>query len=212
MTRLNIIKTVLFALIALPLAACGSSSSAKEAGKEDGGPGAIERFFSSKDKRNPAPCPYTGILADTSRLVEFRAPGERYANVGFTGEITRVAGLCEYYGDRPIEMNLDIDMAFGRGPMAANEEKRVYRYWVTVTRTNVAPIAKQYFDVEVRFPKGESVVRHTEKIKKIVIPRANANVAGTSFEILVGFDLTPEQLAFNRAGKRFTLQSINASQ
>jgi hypothetical protein len=40
-------------------------------------------------------------------------------------------------------------------------------------------------------------------VKGIVIPRATATVSGANFEILVGFDVTPEMAAFNREGKRF---------
>ena len=105
-------------------------------------------------------------------------------------------------------MSIDLDMAFGRGPMA-REDQHTYRYWVAVTRTNVGPLAKQYFDVPVHFDKGDVRVTHKETIKKIVIPRANANISGAAFEILVGFDLTPDQLAFNRAGKRFKVGAVN---
>jgi hypothetical protein len=42
-----------------------------------------------------------------------------------------------------------------------------------------------------------------QEVKTITIPRANPDTSGVNFEILVGFDLTPEQLAFNRDGKRF---------
>jgi hypothetical protein len=207
MIRSKSIKAAVLAVAGLALAACGGASNAQEAQADDEGPGFFSRMMKSEDKRNPGPCPLIGVLYESSRLVEFRAPGERLANVGFTGEVNSVRGLCTYTGDKPIEMNLDIEMSFGRGPMAMQDETRVYRYWVAVTRTNVAPIAKQYFDIEVKFPRGAQIVRHSEKIKRIVIPRANADVAGPSFEVLVGFELTPEQLAFNRAGKRFRLDA-----
>jgi hypothetical protein len=80
-----------------------------------------------------------------------------------------------------------------------------------VTRRGRAPIAKEYFDVDVRFPRGESVVTRTEEIETIVIPRANGDVSGENFEILVGFELTPEQLQFNRDGKRFRVNAGNAT-
>jgi hypothetical protein len=51
------------------------------------------------------------------------------------------------------------------------------------------------------------VVTRTEEIDRIVIPRATADTSGENFEILVGLELTPEQLAFNRAGKRFRLDA-----
>jgi hypothetical protein len=59
----------------------------------------------------------------------------------------------------------------------------------------------------VRFPHGQPVVTHTEHIDRITIPRANADISGENFEILVGFDLTPEQLQFNRDGRRFRIDA-----
>ena len=70
-----------------------------------------------------------------------------------------------------------------------------------------APIEKVYFDVDVRFPRGEQVVTQRERIDQIVIPRANEEISGENFEILVGFELTPEQLQFNRDGRRFRIDA-----
>jgi len=53
------------------------------------------------------------------------------------------------------------------------------------------------------------VVRRTEKVEGIVIPRATPTVSGTNFEVIVGFDLTAEELAYNRSGKRFTINTGN---
>ncbi len=105
-------------------------------------------------------------------------------------------------------MALDIDMAFGRGP-AATTDQRTYRYWVAVVRRSQrgAPIEKQYFDLDVRFPRDSAVVTRQEQIERIVIPRANAEVSGDNFEILVGFELTPDQLQYNRDGKRFRIDA-----
>jgi len=49
----------------------------------------------------------------------------------------------------------------------------------------------------------------TESLNRITIPRATETTSGTNFEIIVGFDLTPEQIAWNRAGQRFR---VNAGQ
>jgi hypothetical protein len=55
------------------------------------------------------------------------------------------------------------------------------------------------------------VVSHTEHITRIVIPRANADISGENFEILVGFELTPDQLQFNRDGRRFRIDAATHS-
>jgi hypothetical protein len=165
----------------------------------------LDRLFTGDQRQNAGPCPLMGVLYDNSRMVDFAAPSnERYANIEWTAEMNGVRGFCRYLDDDPITMSLEMEMAFGRGP-AATADRQTYRYWVAVVRRGFAPIEKQYFDVDVRFPRGESIVTATEEIERITIPRATPDTSGENFEILVGWELTPEQLAFNRAGKRFRI-------
>lgn len=153
---------------------------------------------------NAGPCPLMGVLYDSQRIVQFKGAEERFSEIAWTGEIRGVRGLCRYRGEQPIVMNLDIDMAFGRGP-AAEGETYTYRYWVAVTRRDTAAITRQVFEKTVRFERGVERVVGVEPVERIVIPRANGDTSGANFEILVGFELTPQQLAFNRDGKRFRI-------
>lgn len=155
----------------------------------------------SRDAENAGPCPTIGVLNDASRVVEFAEGQERYASVAWTAEFWGVRGLCRYIGDDPIVMNLEATFGAGRGP-AARGDRHTYRYWVAVTRRDRLPLAKQYFEVTVDFD-GADRERVTHVVERIVIPRANGNVSGANFEVLVGFDLNDQQLAYNRAGKRF---------
>lgn len=169
-------------------------------------PNAFDRLFGTDDRPNVGPCPLMGILYDNARTVDFAGDGQqRYANIEYTGEMQGIRGLCRYVDDDPITMRLEIDMAFGRG-QAATSNRQTYRYWVAVTRRGIAPIEKQYFDVDVRFG-NDAVVTRTEQIERIVIPRATPDLSGENFEILVGFELTPEQVAFNREGRRFRIDA-----
>lgn len=151
---------------------------------------------------NIGPCPSALSLYDAHRLVEFHGDEVTYQNVGFTAEILAVRSLCSYYGERPIVANLEIDMGFGRGPAAYGSE-HTYEYFVAVTRRDMAVIHKEIFPVRVRFAEGEDRVYTTETIDAISIPRANPDTSGVNFELLVGYELTEEQLAFNRTGQRF---------
>ncbi len=170
-------------------------------------PNVFDRLIGNDQRPNVGPCPLMGVLYDTARVVKFSQPNnQRYANIEFTGEMQGVRGLCRYVDSDPIAMNMEIEMAFGRGP-AATSDRQTYRYWVAVTRRGRAPIEKVYFDVDVRFPRGEAVVTHRERIDQIVIPRATPDTSGENFEILVGFELTPEQLQFNRDGRRFRIDA-----
>ncbi len=154
---------------------------------------------------NVGPCPVAASLFDASRLVEIEGE-EVIHNVGFTGEITGVRGYCRYVDDNPITMEIDIDFAFGRGP-AAQGDSRTYDYFITVTRRNSAVIAQEDFSITADFKKGADRTYASENIAGIVIPRANGTVSGTNFEVLVGFRLTDEQLAYNRSGKRFLVRA-----
>lgn len=154
---------------------------------------------------NPGPCPESFALYEAARLVEFRG-SESFENIGFTGEITRVRSLCRYYDNRPIDADLTINMELGRGP-AARESTATYEYFVAVTRKNIDVIEKTVFPLTVTFPTSVNVLEVTENIDQIIIPRANDNTSGTNFEIIVGFKLTPEQITFNAAGKRFRVSA-----
>ncbi len=155
------------------------------------------------DAPNVGPCPVAASLYDASRLVEIEG-AERHENVEYTGEIQAIRGYCRYIGTNPITMEVEIDFAFGKGPKATASTK-TYPVFVSVTRRDRNILAKERFDIQVAWPAGADVVRHTETIPGIVIPRANETISGSNFEVLVGFDLTPEQLAYNRSGTRFTI-------
>jgi len=158
--------------------------------------------------RNAGPCPYVKVLYDASRYVEFKDGKESASQAGFTGEIQSLTSGCAYRGDEPIKIRIEALFQLGRGPQAAGE-KHVYRYWVAVTERNQAVIAKEYFDLPVTFAAGEDRVYARETIEQITIPRADGKVSGGNFEVLLGFDVTPEMAAFNRDGKRFR---VNAGQ
>lgn len=152
--------------------------------------------------RNVGPCPYVKVLYDAARYTEFK-DGRLAANTtGFTGEITGVRANCAYKSGEPISVQVAIDFALGRGPAAAGSSKD-YRYWVAVTERNSMVLAKEDFTVRGEFPAGTDRVKTTDELKGIVIPRAANTTSGSNFEVLIGFDVTPEMAAFNRDGKRF---------
>jgi hypothetical protein len=216
--KFRVAALVLVAALGFGLSACGSSKGRtvelpggvlpEEQQQNTPKPNWFDRMLGHDVRPNVGPCPLMGVLYDTARVVQFAQPNvQRYANITYTGEMDGVTGLCRYVDANPIAMSVDISMEFGRGPAAAADHQ-TYRYWVAVTRRGRNPLAKQYYDVDVRFPRNQTVVTHVEHIDRITIPRANAEVSGENFEILVGFELTPEQLQFNRDGRRFRIDAV----
>ncbi len=156
-------------------------------------------------EKNPGPCPEAFALYETSRLVQFNGK-ESFSDVGFTAEINKVRSLCRYVGDGPINADLTLDISFGRGPAAVGQTA-IYEYFVAVTRKDIDVINKEVFPISITFPEGQDIVHATETVGQIRIPRANEGTSGANFEIIVGFVLTPEQIAFNADGKRFRVSA-----
>lgn len=156
--------------------------------------------------RNAGPCPYVKVLYDAARYVEFKDEREASSAVGYTGEIQGISAGCQYKDEEPIRVTMDILFELGKGPQAQGSSKS-YRYWVAVTQRGQSVIAKEYFDLPINFPAGQDRVYATETINQITIPRATMTTSGANFEVLVGFDVTPQMAAFNRDGKRFRLNA-----
>jgi hypothetical protein len=171
------------------------------------GCGTTSRLAQSLDSTpNSGPCPVVGSVYDAARYVKFVTPeGKIYSDIAFTGEITDVRMYCRYTGNVPLVAEVEIDFAFGRGPQA-DGRTHDYPYFLAVTRRNGKVLAKEYFSTRAQFSRGD-VTTVTEQVKRITIPRADESISGVNFEIVVGFELTPEQLAFNRTGNRFRLDA-----
>lgn len=157
--------------------------------------------------RNAGPCPFVKVLYDAGRYHEFAGGQELANNVLYSGEIQGVSAGCQYRDDDPIKVSTRVLFSLGKGPKATSDTK-TFRYWVAVTDRNRSVLAKEWFDLPVRF-NGRERVDVEDMIEGIVIPRAALTTSGSNFEVLIGFEVTPEMAAFNRAGKRFR---VNAGQ
>jgi hypothetical protein len=159
--------------------------------------------------RNAGPCPFVKTLYDASRYVEFKDNREASANVAYSGEIQGISAGCQYKDEQPIRVAMDILFELGKGPQAAGNSK-TFRYWVAVTDRNRSILAKETFSLPVSFPAGQDRVLVTEHIAELTIPRAKLETSGANFEVLVGFEVTPEMADFNRQGKRFRVNAGTA--
>ncbi|MBS0334609.1 MAG: Tat pathway signal sequence domain protein [Proteobacteria bacterium] len=155
--------------------------------------------------RNAGPCPFVKALYDAARYVEFKDAKEASANVVYSGEIEGISSGCEYKDNEPIKVMMDILFELGKGPLATSDNKN-YRYWVAVTDRNREVIARQTFDLPAHFGDKDRLYL-TDTIANITIPRGTMTTSGANFEVLVGFEVTPQMAAFNRLGKRFRVNA-----
>ena len=155
---------------------------------------------------NAGPCPYVKVLYYAARYVDFVDKREASSSVDYSGEIEGISAACAYKGTDPITIDMIVTFSLGKGPMAKSSTKD-FTYWVAVTQRNQNVLAKEYFTVRANFPAGKNTVVMTDRLQGLQIPRADDKVSGSNFEVLVGFDVTPEMAAFNRDGKRFRVDA-----
>jgi hypothetical protein len=211
----RLLLTILPAAIAIAPFATAQEGQSKGGGeerrKEEQRQRRIERQF-ARDQlpipnlENEGPCPFVKILYDASRIIEFSGPQKSATNVAYSGEIEGLTSVCRYKGEEPITVEMMTTFAIGKGPMGSGENKEV-RYWIAVTDRNRAVLAKQPLSFIAHFPKGSDRVLVFQHTDKITIPRAKGDIRGDNFEVLVGFDVTSEQAAFNRDGNRFPVNA-----
>jgi len=170
--------------------------------EEEEGRNRAPRIAPLRARPNAGPCPFVKVLYDAARYVELDGGRAAASAVGYTGEIQGVTADCRYLNDDPISVQMNILFDLGRGPQA-QDGQHTYRYWIAVTERNKAVLAKEYFDLPVNFD-GSSTASLTEE-QSVIIPRAEETTSGGNFEILIGFDVTPEMAQFNRSGSRFRI-------
>ncbi|RAK58183.1 Tat pathway signal sequence domain protein [Phenylobacterium deserti] len=216
---LTVVAAVAVAATSLPMSAAaqGRSRQADGSGQEDTASARRKREEEWGNRqaplaamRNSGPCPFVKTLYDAARYVEFKDGREAAANVAYTGEIQGISAGCQYKDEEPIRVRMEMLFELGKGPQAEGSAK-TYRYWVAVTDRNREVITKEFFDLPVTFDKGQDRVYVTETVGEIVIPRGTATTSGANFEVLIGFEVTPQMAAFNRDGKRFRLTAGSAA-
>jgi hypothetical protein len=152
------------------------------------------------EKRRP-PCPRVSVATDADRLVQFRdGPGRDLTDVEYTARIVDFAGSCLYDDDETqISVEATATIALERGPAARNDAIR-FSYFVAIPVYYPARSGKSVFPVSIRFPAGRSRLAYREEVA-LTIP-LKQGVAGPAHEIFLGFQLTPEQLEYNRSQSR----------
>jgi len=203
-------SAALLAAVLAPLPAAAQARPGQEPGgaNADGSqqqqPARAPRIAPLRRSAAVGPCPYVKILYDAARYVELTGDRVAATNVGYTGEIEGLVSDCAYQGDDPITVHTRVLFNLGRGPQAEGDG-RTYRYWIAVTERNKAVLAKEYFDLPVVFDGAQRTSVTQDQV--VVIPRAESTTSGDNFEILVGFDVTPEMAQFNRTGSRFRVNA-----
>lgn len=145
-------------------------------------------------------CPAVFILQDAQNLTRFKpGPGRDITDIRFEAEIFDFRGGCDVDEDDDkweVEVELLVQISVERGPAAAGREIE-FEYFVVLSDFQGQPGGKRIFPVKGEFEEGRTRLVYQDDVE-LNIPLKNPNDGGKT-EIVFGFQLTPEELKFNRA-------------
>ncbi len=143
------------------------------------------------------PCPQAVVLTDAARQVKFSGQGRDLTDVLYEASINTGRLICEY-DENVLDVDLDVQVVAVRGP--ANSDRLAnLSYFVAVARTDETILARRSFDIAIPFPGNRTRVAGIEQIGQ-VITLAGGETGG-DYRIYVGFDLSREELDYNRANR-----------
>lgn len=142
------------------------------------------------------PCPTVSIVGDAARLTQYReGPGRDLTDVRYRAEISNVQFSCRYRRDGGLTAALAIDIVATRGP-AAEDGSGNFPFFVAIADSRQNILAKEVFDSAIEFAPRQRRAGVREEIDQ-ELPLAGED-SGANYEVLVGFQLTAEQLEQNR--------------
>lgn len=198
----------LLTLIAgLALAACGSGdkpppssttapSGSATAANNPPPPKSSGGFFNNMfGAGKPVSCPQVTKVDEAALLTRFNAVGHDITDVMFDAFIGDINGTCKAT-DAGVTVNMTVDIIASRGP-ADKSRKASFNYFVAITDSKDKVLAREQFDTFIDFPGNKTRNGIREQLEE-KIP-LGATQRGDDYRVYVGFVLTPDELAYNRA-------------
>ncbi|MFQ5534839.1 MAG: hypothetical protein ACE5EM_08485 [Sphingomonadales bacterium] len=145
-------------------------------------------------KKKTVSCPAVAVVSGTGTLTHFKAGSELNTDdVRYQAEISGLSLTCRK-ARGGVEATVTFEISARSGP-ADTSGSATIPFFVAVTLVNEQVLSKRVFSNEHHFPvqTGNSTFR--EEVVEF-IPLTEGREA-RDFEILIGFQLTPDQLEYN---------------
>lgn len=153
-----------------------------------------------KDEFAPV-CPVASPLWQAADLVRYRdesaAANEDVRDMILTGHIVAIPAKCQP-GDKPNQLAADVSITIQltRGPAMQGRDADVPLFLAVAEGDRI--LDKQVFPQHFVFPSGLDQVTWNSNPVHLVFP-ISASKTGAAYTVLAGFQLTPAELALNRA-------------
>ena len=144
---------------------------------------------------DPPPCPAAGTLIDAATVTEFAGNSTAQSNVRYRAEITRSAFDCSVSGNA-VDGTVALigEVSLGRRGRAGEISLPIF---VAVTLRDKEVVSKRFDTIELTVDRGQTRANF-EKVIQDFSFNVGSGRKTADYEILVGFNLTPEQVVYNR--------------
>ncbi|HAU28540.1 MAG TPA: hypothetical protein DCW68_00295 [Rhodospirillaceae bacterium] len=151
----------------------------------------------------PAPkaCPRIAFVPDAETVFHY-LPGRSGEDEALVSRaaLANYGGQCSQTEDGKIDVEMFLAIAAQPGPALAGKEEG-YDYFVAVLAPDGTPLAKKVFHRSILFEKNaKDNTTWVEENLHQRIPLASCGDGGAC-QIVIGFQLTPDELTFNRTRK-----------
>lgn len=164
---------------------------------------AINGLFNSEPQitLDPGPvCPATGVLSDAASVTKLR-PGTspamtRPADIAFQALMSQAQLDCNY--DRTantLVVNVKFAVRASRGPALTGADPQL-PFFVAIVDADNNVLVKNVYNSDPQM-SGRPSATYTETVSNFPVPLA-MDRRPSDYEILTGFQLTPDELAYNR--------------
>jgi hypothetical protein len=146
------------------------------------------------NRANTYTCPSAMTVPDLQTLVTI-VPGPNGAAIQSSGRVNQVTVDCDREGDNGVLAKLAVDFAGLRTTPAV--EQISLPYFVALADATGNILGKQQYTMALSFPPNAQITKQLDNVT-VHIPLKNAQL-GNVYTLVVGFQLTPAQLDYNRA-------------
>lgn len=148
-------------------------------------------------------CPPSGVLADAVAVSKL-APGAPVTGIQdpsyviYSAEMTRPMLECDYdRKDNTLSVDLSFTVRAMRGPAEAADPP--LEFFVSIIDIEENVLVKNVYRHQPTIGANRAV-QWTQSVRNLVVPMEPDTRPG-DYEILIGFQLTPDELAYNRLPK-----------
>lgn len=153
---------------------------------------------SAEEEQVVNPCPGIGFMefADSAAFFANAAQKPTPDDVAVYATMRNLAGACESSVNERIKIEFAFDLIAQKNKIDYPATQQNLSYFVAVLGPGETVLQRQNFYVTLDF--GKEVAASSYEEQMVDLPLA-AGTNPQSYNIVVGFALTPEQLSFNKA-------------